>query len=873
MIKPNDHLSESDILIAVSQNGIHSPWEDHLSECATCQSALERSAAEQLHWKAVREILTTGEIEFDFGSLTRSHLEQVKRESTSKEERSLVSQLLEPPTHPEMLGRVGRYEVERLLGTGGMGVVFKAYDTELHRAVAIKFLAPHLIHSGAARKRFAREARAAAAIVNDHVVPIHNVETEAEHPYIVMQYIGGDSLQDRIDREGPLEVSEILRIGMQIATGLAAAHAQGLTHRDIKPSNIMLDENVSRALLTDFGLARTNDDASLTRSGVHLGTPNYMSPEQVRNEAIDQRSDLFSFGCVLYTLCTGRPPFRAEQAFAVMRRIIDEEPRPIRETNPNIPEWLERIVLRLMLKRVEDRFQSAYEVAELLRECLAHATAPSNHPLPVSLMASSAIGRGGNRYLGWLIAIVGSFGVLFAGVLVILESSKGTITIQSDTDDVPIRVTKSGQFVERFTVSQDGKSIRVAAGEYTIELESQDAGLEIKGDQVLVKRGESSIVTIELAQKNDEIPLETTTPRFGRLWHQPALAGLRLQCPAVESEGRVYVGYTDRILGLDLHDGSVKWEQQVPNGIAGGMIIQDGWLVVGDRAKNVHCFSTRDSSKRWQVELESNLAVQPTIKKAFRSDDYTVILPTEQGPIQCLSLATGESVYRFNQSRRATGPVMGVGGMALVVACGNDNLLHRFICKEGTEQPTSIPTENVVSHQPAVHEEFVHVRTSDGGIAKYDMICESFEWSFSPKQLQRPTTSPAIIVGDAFGRFPHDGIVVFTVGDSIYGVDWRYGTAVWERSLEANLSDPIIANERVWVCTELGHLCALDPKTGATLWNSQASEKPESISSPPVVIKNPRLRGTRIVVVTDSGSITCFEDAEKGAIAENEQSR
>ncbi|MCA9067254.1 MAG: protein kinase, partial [Planctomycetaceae bacterium] len=162
---------------------------------------------------------------------------------------SMARQLLSPPTHPEMLGRIGRYEVERLIGSGGMGVVFKAFDTELNRPVAVKALAPHLAGSGAARNRFAREARAAAAVVHDHVVAIHNVESEGASPFLVMPYVAGESLQQRIDREGSLELCEILRIVKQTAAGLAAAHAQGLVHRDVKPSNILLEQGVERALL------------------------------------------------------------------------------------------------------------------------------------------------------------------------------------------------------------------------------------------------------------------------------------------------------------------------------------------------------------------------------------------------------------------------------------------------------------------------------------------------------------------------------------------------------------------------------------------------------------------------------------------------
>src|SRR6516162_2388202 len=185
-----------------------------------------------------------------------------------------------------------------------MGVVLKAFDPSLHRVVAIKVLAPQLATSGVARQRFLREAKAAAAVSHDHLVTIHAVDEANGLPYLVMQYIAGPSLQQRIDKEGALEVAEILRIGMQTAEGLAAAHGHGMVHRDVKPANILLEEGVSRVKLTDFGLARAIDDASLTQSGVVAGTPLYMSPEQAAGEPIDHRSDLFSLGSVLYVLCT-----------------------------------------------------------------------------------------------------------------------------------------------------------------------------------------------------------------------------------------------------------------------------------------------------------------------------------------------------------------------------------------------------------------------------------------------------------------------------------------------------------------------------------------------------------------------------------------
>ncbi len=357
----------------------------HLDTCAKCQARFESLAAAPQDWRLVQESLSSSDATDKGDSHRGTWAANRWQRVPSAWSESMAKQLLAPPSHPEMLGRIGRYEVERIVGSGGMGVVFKAFDTELNRPVAVKVLAPFLAGSGAARKRFAREARAAAAIVHEHVVAIHNVETEGESPFLVMHYVAGESLQQRIDREGPLELCEILRIGMQTSSGLAAAHAQGLVHRDVKPSNILLEHGIERTLLTDFGLARASDDASLTHSGCHPGTPQYMSPEQARGETVDCRSDLFSLGSVLYTLCVGRPPFRAESAYGILRRITDSAPRPIREVNPEIPDWLCMIIARLMSKQASDRYQSAAEVAELFETCLAHVQQPTSVPLPASL--------------------------------------------------------------------------------------------------------------------------------------------------------------------------------------------------------------------------------------------------------------------------------------------------------------------------------------------------------------------------------------------------------------------------------------------------------------------------------------------------------
>ncbi len=296
-------------------------------------------------------------------------------EETTDDEPALAGDLpldfLTPSDKPDHLGRLERYDVLQEIGRGGMGVVLKAFDPSLHRVVAIKVLAPQLATSGVARKRFLREAKAAAAVTHDHIVTIHAVDEANGLPYLVMQYVPGQSLQDRIDKDGPLELTDILRIGMQTASGLAAAHAHGIVHRDIKPANILLEEGVQRVKITDFGLARAMDDASLTQSGFVAGSPLYMAPEQARGEALDHRADLFSLGSVLYTMCTGRPPFRAANTLAVLRRVSEDTPRPIREINPEIPDWLADIVAKLMAKEPAERFHSAAEVEEVLGRHLA----------------------------------------------------------------------------------------------------------------------------------------------------------------------------------------------------------------------------------------------------------------------------------------------------------------------------------------------------------------------------------------------------------------------------------------------------------------------------------------------------------------------
>jgi serine/threonine protein kinase len=347
----------------------------HLDGCVQCQRRLETLAAEDDWWRDCQTHLPSTELGSDQSPYAINVITPPRAEVAVVQD--AFTAMLAPPSHPELLGRIGRYEVEKLLGRGGMGIVFKAHDAELNRPVAIKVLAPHLACNGSARQRFGREARAAASVVHEHVVGIHDVEAAANPPYLVMQYVPGESLQSYVERHGPLESSDLIRIAHQIAAGLAAAHEQGLIHRDIKPGNIMLENGLGRVVITDFGLARAADDASLTHSGIVAGTPHFMSPEQARGEPADARCDLFSLGAVMYFMATGHPPFRAEQAMAVLHRICHDRHRPLTHVNPHTSRELARVVDRLLEKKAGRRFASAREVQSVIAHLLGDTQLPS----------------------------------------------------------------------------------------------------------------------------------------------------------------------------------------------------------------------------------------------------------------------------------------------------------------------------------------------------------------------------------------------------------------------------------------------------------------------------------------------------------------
>ncbi|MHB8897515.1 MAG: protein kinase domain-containing protein [Thermoguttaceae bacterium] len=372
----------------------------HLETCEECRQRLESIAGPG--GLVSTEAVASGEL-----GMHSEALEAVVRRLKIGLERpgaascgdSSESGLLAVADHSRLPARLGGYEVLEVVGRGGMGTVLKARDRRLERLVAIKVLNPELASSGPARLRFLREARAAAAISHDHVVTIHAVDDSGQVPLLVMEYVEGISLERLIRQAGRLPLEQVVQIAMQAASGLAAAHDLGLVHRDIKPSNILLETRSGRVKIADFGLVRVLHEAESTQTDAVAGTPPYMSPEQTRGEPVEHRSDLFSLGCVMYAMCVGRSPFRAETPAGVIRQVCEGVPAPVCQANPAIPDWLAAIIDRLLAKRPEDRYQSAGEVAALLEWWLGHLRDPSRTPLPPDVSAPKAArpGAGARR--------------------------------------------------------------------------------------------------------------------------------------------------------------------------------------------------------------------------------------------------------------------------------------------------------------------------------------------------------------------------------------------------------------------------------------------------------------------------------------------
>ncbi|MCA9199334.1 MAG: serine/threonine protein kinase [Planctomycetales bacterium] len=403
-----------------------------------------------------------------------------------------------PPEAENELGRLAHYRLLRLLGVGAMGVVFLAQDDRLQRDVALKILRPSLGES--ARQRFLLEARSAAAIDHDHIVTIYEVGQVDSLAYISMQFLEGETLEARLQRDNTIPTNEAIEIGCQIAEGLAAAHAKSLIHRDIKPANIWLEAHRQRAKILDFGLARAiNDNPDLTETGMIAGTPAFMSPEQASGQTVDDRSDLFSLGAVLYRMATGKLPFHAANTLAMLKAIQNQQPTDPTQINPSIPNRHADTIMWLLQPDANQRPQSAL----LAKAALKSETAvPGRHAVNSNQTRHSVRGKS-IRKIAAIVAFIGLGwgGIEFAPQIIRIVTDKGVIAIESPDPNVTIEFlanTDKENIKPKHTLKlSESNELEIRSGDYTVRISDGSPDLAVKDKRVQVVRGGTSRVVIQ----------------------------------------------------------------------------------------------------------------------------------------------------------------------------------------------------------------------------------------------------------------------------------------------------------------------------------------------------------------------------------------
>ncbi len=500
-----------------------SSYANHLESCEDCQNEVQNLRSDDTLVSSLRgESSPTERLMQTIPDLLMRTLKQIPSTDSAarisysglcqsgqgRAEGVLIDDLglsfLVPPELPDEIGRLGRYRVLRVLGRGGMGAVFLAEDPTLGRLVALKLMLPRVASIPAAYDRFMREAKAAASLKNDHIVTVYQVDEFKGVPFLAMELLSGDSLDQALQEGRSFSIAESILIARDVARGLMGAHEKGLVHRDIKPANLWLEETqhgVRRVKILDFGLASAEvDDVHLTQIGTIIGTPAYMAPEQARaNGKIDGRADLFSLGCVLYQLCTGEIPFKSETTVGTLMALAINSPIPPSEKNSLVPVELSELTMQLLEKEPSQRPQSAREVIDRLADIQraidsGTATTIGVSPSRVVRAERTPVKRKLLVAGGWLIAAMLFFvaGVFYwqtpDGRIVRIESNDPSIKLGFEDDELKV------------TGAYD-KPLRLKPGKVKLKIVktlTDGKELEFETDKLVVRKGDRIGLMIEV---------------------------------------------------------------------------------------------------------------------------------------------------------------------------------------------------------------------------------------------------------------------------------------------------------------------------------------------------------------------------------------
>ncbi len=553
-----------------------------------------------------------------------------------------IRQTRPPVDTPAWPPKLGEYRVVREIGRGGMGIVLEVADTALNRRVAAKVLHPDLAMRPDATARFLREARAAAKITHDNVVPILHIGVEDGAPYIVMPLLKGEPLDKRLKREGALPAAEVVRLGREIAAGIGAAHDQGLVHRDMKPANVWLDKGTGRARVLDFGLARQgNGTDALTKSGVLQGTPAYMAPEQIDGLPPDARADLFALGAILYECATGKRAFPGATITAILKAVATHDPEPPTAVNAAVPPELSALILLLLAKNPAARFATATEVgAELARMSLAASPGStstvtlvkrSDKPVPKS---RRAVGFAGGAVLAVLVAVGIYFGTRPRQTEIAQEPPKGDPL-------TPVPPPKLEPPEARYKGKVDVLVERSVGGKARLLRLDEPGALPLTADDRFRVEGEvdppAYLYLVWIDPDHDVTPAYPWNPEADR-WQgtRPATEELTGKVSLPRNKGerwrapKAKAGVATMVLfarpsPLDVSDDTLeRWfkelpELPLPRGGDGSAVWFDNYAVVTHDPTRRTGFvreTTNDPFERWQGQLQKSLGAKTTFQTA-----------------------------------------------------------------------------------------------------------------------------------------------------------------------------------------------------------------------------------------------------------------
>ncbi len=494
-----DDSTTTQLLLGTLPANLAEVGEQHLLNCQSCLDRAQALSVED-------ELITSLRSSPDPGSTCEldSLVNELEKLGGSAQiaasAREEITAILGQPHSSDELGRLLHFRILEVLGAGGMGIVFKAEDGQLNRTVAIKAMRPSLAVDPEAKQRFRREAMAVAAFEHDNVVTIYQVEETRGIPFFSMQWLEGESLKERLHREGQLPIGEVLRITREIANGLVAAHERGLLHRDVKPDNIWLQAPEGRVKILDFGLVRSIEErSSLTHSGAILGTPEYMAPEQACGEEVDERCDLFSVGCVMYHMLTGTPPFKAKNVVATLVAISNAKVEPPHRIAPEIPSPVSELCVSLLQRAPEDRVSSAEELSDYVRqleanETLSPATSARDRHVHSkradNASATSQPPAGDRGDAGWWQWLCFAAIAVVAGVIA-YQTNHGTLYIDADDNMVTTIDGDAVTLLDKSTKKKIQLSVgknRLRAGDYEIVAQNEATDFAFSAKEFTIRR-------------------------------------------------------------------------------------------------------------------------------------------------------------------------------------------------------------------------------------------------------------------------------------------------------------------------------------------------------------------------------------------------